>query len=117
MDYIQITLGGSLKGLKFNQLTYITFYKFIDLLNFDATFHYAAVYAGLLSNAYVKREDFADEFETVCQWVDELSTDDRNKIVEAFNSTAYWQNIVKEGKAEKTVAQKKRKTKSTLKNV
>lgn len=117
MDYLQINIGGKLRGLKFNQLAYITFYKFIDLENFDSTFHYAAVYAALLANAYVKREEFTETFETVCGWVDEATVEDKNAVLEAFNSTAYWKKIVEDGKAvvekeKKTTEQKKRKTRS-----
>lgn len=118
--YVNVSINGKPAGLKFNQMAYITFYKFIDLENFEATFHYAAVYAGLISNSYVKREEFTTTFEQVCEWVDEMSDDEKVKVVEAFNSTVFWKKLVDVGKnaddKEKPNEQKKRKMKTILKS-
>ena len=119
MSYLQINIGGNLRGLKFNQMAYIVFYDHVDLDQYLATSYYAIAYAGLKANAYVKREEFTDSFETVCEWVDELSAEDKAAMLEAFSSTSQWQALVEKGKevAEKTPEEKKRKLKSTTTKV
>jgi hypothetical protein len=58
--------------------------------------------------------------EQVCEWVDEMSDDEKVKVVEAFNSTVFWKKLVDVGKnaddKEKPNEQKKRKMKTILKS-
>lgn len=61
MSYIQIEIGGKARGLKFNQYAMVTFYKHVDLKDYDASSVYAMIYGGLKANCYVKREEFVDE--------------------------------------------------------
>lgn len=97
MSYIQIQLGGELRGLKFNQLTYITFYKEVDQNNYEGTFHYAAVWAALKANAYVKRIEFTQTWETVCDWVDIMTAEDKDMVQNEFSNSATFKSLVKDG--------------------
>lgn len=115
MSYLQLEIGGQTRGLKFNQKAYITFYDFVDKKDFEGTFHYAAIYAALLANAYVKREEFTETFETVCDWVDLLSADDKTAVTKVFNETAFWKKLVEDGAKEVEDNTKKKKRMSTMK--
>lgn len=111
MSYIEIKIGGELRGLKFNQLAYINFYKKVDQEDYVGTFHYAAVWGALKATAYVKGLEFTENWETVCEWVDAISVEDKEKITHEFSSTATFKNLVKDGSEEKEPPKKK-----TLKN-
>lgn len=87
MSYIQIEIGGKLRGLKFDQGALIEFkLKAKDSEN-PMFLAYALVWAGLVSNAFRKGEDFIHTFEDVCDWADKLNKDDIEKISSAFKST------------------------------
>lgn len=107
MNYVQVNIGGQLRGLKFNELAYTEFYSKVDLNNYVGTFNYAAVWSGLMSNAYVKREEFTVTFETVCEWVDEMSREDKLKVQTTFVDTAYFKQAVKDGEAVQPAKKKK----------
>ena len=53
MSYIQINIGGKLRGLKFNQYAVIVMAQKSDLENYEATAGYAMVYAGLKAKSYM----------------------------------------------------------------
>ena len=96
MSYIQINIGGKLRGWKTNQLTIELFSKHISVSAVDTTSIYAAMYAGLVSNCYVKSEEPDFTFEDVCNWVDEIYASKDLKTIEAVNdcfkeSSAYIQ--------------------------
>jgi len=107
MDYILINdLGGKARGLKFNQYTYIKFYEKVSPDDYIATFHYAAVFAALKSNAYVKGEEFTDTWEDVCNMVDAMSAEDKALVADVFNNTAYFKKAVEDG--EKIIEEEKK---------
>lgn len=98
MSYLQIELGGKLRGLKFNQLAI----EIISTHNDTATqsgFMYAMIYGGLMGNTYVKREESDYTFEDVCDWVDvmENKADVIAKVTDVLTSTQVWKNLVKAG--------------------
>ena len=81
MNYIQINIGGRLRGWKINQMTMELWSKLTYHQADASTSNYAAVYAGLVANCYVKREEFtkrvedkefAATFEDVCDWVEDI---------------------------------------------
>ena len=81
MNYIQINIGGRLRGWKINQMTMELWSKLTYGSAEASTSNYAAVYAGLVANCYVKREEFtktvdgkevAATFEDVCDWVEQI---------------------------------------------
>src|SRR6185312_16802331 len=100
MSYIKIEIGGAERGLKFNQGALITFQGKIDPDNVAGTTGYALVWAGLKSNAYVKGEEFTEKFETVCDWVDELSQETILEVIKTFQETQAFKNLLpkEEGK-------------------
>jgi len=98
MSYLQLELGGKLRGLKFNQLAI----EIISTHNDNSTnsaFMYAMIYGGLMGNSYVKREEPDYTFEEVCDWVDEMANKNAaiTKVTEVLTSTQVWKNLVKAG--------------------
>ena len=100
MNYIKVNLNGVEQGLKFNMLAYTEFYKKIDLANWEGSFHYAAVWAGLKTNAYIKATDFTDDFENVCDWVDGMSKKDKDALTKVFLETSVFKKLVEDGQPE-----------------
>ena len=112
MSYIQINLGGKQRGLKFNQMAVVTMTQYLDFGNVAATYGYALVYAGLLSNCYVKREEADFKFEEVCDWVDEMSSEELINVRDCFETTQAFKNLIpNEGELTK------KKQKSSVKKV
>ena len=106
MSYIQLTIGGKSRGLKFNQMAVITMSKYLDYENMAATYAYALIYAGLEANCYVKRQEKDFTFEQVCDWVEELSQDDLVKVRECFESTQTYKTMME--KVEEPTKKKKK---------
>jgi len=112
MSYLQLELGGKLRGLKFNQLAI----EIISTHNDNSTqsaFMYAMIYGGLMGNSYVKREEPDYTFENVCDWVDvmENKTEAIAKVTEVLTSTQVWKNLVKAG--EEITEEKKKVNSAT----
>lgn len=105
MSYIQIEIGGKLRGLKFNQGALIVMQEKSDPETTAFT-GYALVYAGLKANAYVKGIEFVDKdgeketpitFEMVCDWVDELADGVLVSVMDAFKETqSFKKHILKD---------------------
>lgn len=98
MSYLQLNIGGKLRGLKYNQGAYVTFYQHVDTSDYLATVYYAVVYAGLKSNSFVKREEFTETFEQICDLVDEMPQEDKDAALKVFSETTHWQKLVEENK-------------------
>ena len=110
MSYIQIEIGGKLRGCKFNQMAVILMSQYADLDNYEATAGYAMIYAGLRANLYVKREEADFTFEQCCDWVEDLTPETILKVFEAFSETQAYKNLIDKGKTEPIT---KKKLKST----
>lgn len=98
MSYVQIEIGGKLRGLKFNQLAIELMAEYND--NQTATsVLYSMVYAGLRGNDYVKRVDPEYSFEDVCDWVDGMDDKQQklDKIAAALNESQIWKSLVSDG--------------------
>ena len=80
MSYVQIEIGGKLRGLKFNQLSLEEYTKHVGTGNASAI--YATFYAGLVGNCYVKQEEPDFTFEEVTEWVDKIYEDGRSAEIE-----------------------------------
>ena len=90
MSYIEVEIGGKVRGLKFTKYAMILINKKADLKNWAATANYAMVYAGLAANNYHKEVENDFNFEDVCEWVDELDAATIVKIDSALqNANAY----------------------------
>lgn len=100
MSYIQIEIGGKLRGLKYLQYAVIVMAQKADLDNYDATAGYAMVYAGLKCNNYVKDVEDDFTFEQVCDWVDELPEETLLKVFEVFQETQAYKNLIDKGRVE-----------------
>ena len=79
-NYIQVEIGGRLRGLKFNQLSLEEYTKHVRIGTASAI--YATFFAGLMGNCYVKNEEPDFTFEEVCDWVDELYAKQIPNIIE-----------------------------------
>lgn len=92
MSYIQIEIGGKLRGLKFNKMAQLELESRIKPGNLISGV-YALIYAGLIANCYVKNEEPDFTFEDACDWTDELSDETLLKVQAAFQETeAYKKN-------------------------
>jgi hypothetical protein len=98
MSYLQIELGGKLRGLKFNQLAIEIISTYNDLES-NTSFLYAMIYGGLRGNTYVKREEADYTFEEVCDWVDAMENKEEivAKVTATLTETNIWQTLVKQG--------------------
>lgn len=112
MSYIQLELGGKTRGLKFNQMAVITMTNYMDFDNLAATYGYALVYAGLVANCYVKREEPDFTFEQVCDWVETLTPEQLLKVRDCFESTQTFKTLQSNSEQKEEMTKKKqRKTK------
>lgn len=98
MSYLQIDLGGKMRGLKFNQLAIEIISTYNDLES-NTSFLYAMIYGGLRGNTYVKREEANYTFEEVCDWVDAMENKEEivAKVTATLTETNIWQSLVKQG--------------------
>ena len=98
MSYLQIDLGGKMRGLKFNQLAIEIISTYNDLES-NTSFLYAMIYGGLRGNTYVKREEADYTFEQVCDWVDAMENKEEivAKVTATLTETNIWQTLVKQG--------------------
>lgn len=103
MSYVQIEIGGKLRGLKFNQGALMMFHKMCDFDNLEATAAYALFWAGLKSNAYAKREELTKEvdgkeepvtYEDVCDWVDNVPDDVQLQVNKAWEESGVYKNKI-----------------------
>lgn len=110
MSYIQIEIGGKLRGLKFNVLAIKEFHKKVDYARFEDTANYALVYGGLVANCYVKGENEDFTYEEVCDWVDELSKEVMESIDKKFSESQAYKKLIPETEKETEVDKKKVKS-------
>lgn len=111
MSYIQVEIGGKQRGLKFNQMAVITMTKYLDFENLAATYGYALVYAGLVANCYVKREEPDFTFEQVCDWVETLTPEKLVEIRDVFESTQTFKTLQENANPEPQTKKKQKSTK------
>lgn len=97
MNYVQIEIGGRLRGLKFNQLSLEEYTKHVRQGTASAI--YATFFAGLMGNCYVKNEEPDFTFETVTDWVDEIyakgGQKDIEKVCDIWAETFVYQEWLK----------------------
>lgn len=115
MSYIQVEIGGKLRGLKFNQYAVITMAQYADLDNYEATAGYAMVYAGLKANCFVKREEADFTFEQVCDWVESISPDTLLSVYKVFEETQAYKNLIEKGTEKPEPITKKKSIRKELK--
>lgn len=90
MSYIQIEIGGRVRGLKFNQYAHIIVQEKIDPDHSNASINSALIYGGLKGNCYVKGEEPDFTFEQVCDWIEELPEDVMLSVYNVYmNTTAF----------------------------
>lgn len=86
MSYIQVEIGGKLRGLKFNQMALLILQEKMEPGNLISGV-YGLVWGGLKANCYVKGEEVDFTFEQSCDWADELDESKLNEIRAAFQKT------------------------------
>ncbi len=110
MSYIQLELGGKARGLKFNQMAVITMTNYLDFDNLAATYGYALVYAGLVANCYVKREEPDFTFEQVCDWVETLTPEQLTQVRTVFESTQTFKTLQENAEPKEEMTKKKQRS-------
>jgi hypothetical protein len=93
MSYIQLEIGGKLRGLKFNKLALNQMQVNINWEMYDATAKYGLIYGGLVGNNFVKQVENDFTFEDVCDWVDMMSDEDILKADACFKSTQMYRDL------------------------
>jgi len=94
MSYIQIEIGGKLRGLKFNQGALITISELTGETVQNSKAGYAVIFAGLDANCFVKREQPDFTLEDVCDWVDDLPESVVMEVIECFTKSKEYQKRV-----------------------
>lgn len=111
MSYIQIEIGGKLRGLKFSQGTLILFedsIKSYDEAEMKAFASHKLVWAALKTNCMIKGEEVEFTFADVFDWVESLTEDVLLKIHAAFNeSQGFAKDLPEDKKKVKTKITKK----------
>lgn len=110
MSYIQLELGGKARGLKFNQMAVITMTNYLDFQNLAATYGYALIYAGLVANCYVKREEPDFTFEQVCDWVETLTPEQLTEVRTVFESTQTFKTLQESQEPKEEMTKKKQRS-------
>ncbi len=80
MSYLKVTLGGKERGVKFNQMALEVYAKHLDENAINTSAVYATLYAGLIANCYVKREEPDFTFEEVTNWTEDLAETDPESV-------------------------------------
>lgn len=98
MSYLQIEIGGKLRGWKVNQLAVEIWSHHMpfDLVLVDSAMLYAVVYGGLRGNSVVKNEDPDYTFEKVTEWVDEMPKVKRKELSQQLQELFAESNSYKE---------------------
>lgn len=117
MSYIQIEIGGKLRGLKFNQMAIVILTQKIDPVNYVATANYAMVWAGLKGSAYVKGEELDLNFEQVCDLVDTLPQDILKLIDACLAESQKYKELIENIKDKKPETDKKKLPKRARKTL
>lgn len=108
MSYIQIEIGGKLRGLKFNQMAVVILSQTVDPLNYNATANYAMIWAGLKANCYAKREELELTFEQVCDLVDGLPQDVLTSVDACLAESQKYKELIEKLKDKKPETDKKK---------
>lgn len=115
MSYVQIEIGGKVRGLKFNQMADIEYQVKVGKQTNPIAHTYSMVWAGLIANCFVKSEEPDFTFEDVCEWCATVKDEDFLKILEAYKSTkAFLKDIPADVK--KKEVKKKSAPKNTKRN-
>ena len=119
-NYIQIEIGGLQRGLKFNQMADTEYRVKVGDQTNPIAHTYSLVWAGLITNCFVKCEEFVNKvekvidgknvivdvpitFEDVCEWCEKVSDDDFMKVLESYKSTKAFLTDVPEEVKKKIV--------------
>ena len=87
MSYIQIEIGGKLRGLKFNQMSDVEYQIKVGKSTNPIAHTYALIWAGLIANCFIKSEEPDFTFEDVCEWCATVKDEDFLKVKDAYFST------------------------------
>ena len=100
MSYIQIEIGGKLRGLKFNQMSDVEYQIKVGKSTNPIAHTYALIWAGLIANCFIKgieltkteivdgkEIELAATFEDVCEWCATVKDEDFLKVKDAYFST------------------------------
>lgn len=84
VNYLQIEIGGKLRGLKFNTLTVSQFNKKVIPDDYIGSSAYSLIWAALFSNCYSKGVEVDFTFEEVQDWTEKMNAEDLQKVQVCF---------------------------------
>lgn len=102
MNYLQIEIGGKLRGLKFNQGAVDIYLTKLNYTEVGASTIYAAFYAGLMGNVIAKGEQSDFTYEEVTEWVDDIYENGKEEIIKQVDSVFTETNAYKKRLEELT---------------
>jgi len=101
-NYIEIEIGGKLRGWLFNNLAYRSFISTIGGKDYFSVAPCAMLYAGLYSNAIIKEIPVDFTFGKVCEWADELADNNPDiikKMDDIFTESTQFKKLIGEVKS------------------
>ncbi len=120
MSYIQIEIGGKLRGLKFNTGTNILLRSKVKDYSDDekeAFGAYCVIWAALVCNCKIKNEPVDFTFEDVCEWADALKNDVYIQLIKMQSEANEYRKNIEEESDERTEEEKKKMTEITQSTV
>lgn len=121
MSYLQIEIGGKLRGWKVNMQTIEMWSKGLNFEAFSSTSVYRAVYAGLVANCEAKGEEQDFTYDEVQNWVDDLNDTEEGlksleEVKKAFEQSRSYVKLLEGLDAKlKTVTKEEKKKKAVRK--
>lgn len=109
MSYLQIELGGKLRGLKFNMVAIEEIAK-QNTTGSNFGFIYSMIYGGMYGCSVVKKEEIDYTYEDVSEWVDAMENREEivAKITATLTETQNWKSIINKEEAEVNEEDKKK---------
>ncbi len=101
MSYIEITIGGKTRGLRFGQATHAEIVSRSEGVTNTTLGAYIVIFCGLFINCSLKGLEVDFTLENVAEWADKLSEEDMNKISSAYNSTLEFQKRLPKDSSKK----------------
>jgi hypothetical protein len=124
MSYIQIEIGGKLRGLKFNELAVRKYSEIVmqDVANgltnetdIATNGIFGMFWGGLVGNCYVKRETIDFTFEDVCDWVEALPNEVIKQVSDVFIECNKFKELLENVKGANADIKKKKAQKQKQK--
>ena len=109
MSYLQIELGGKLRGLKFNMIAIEEIAK-QNTTDSKYGFIYSMIYGGMYGCSVVKKEEIDYTYEDVSEWVDAMENQEEivAKVTATLTETQNWKRVLNKQETPENEEDKKK---------